>query len=236
MICVIQFPGTTCDRETMAALEVLRPGQVRLHWHELAELPAEVTLVVLPGGFSFGDYLRAGALAARSPAMGSVVRYANRGGWVLGICNGFQILTEAGLLPGALVRNRDLHFVCDTVGLEVADGPPALLAALPPGQRLRLPIAHRDGCFVASPELLASLSSNHQVLLRYCDAGQAGPGNPNGSADAIAGICSANRRVLGLMPHPERAFAPWHGSSDGKRWLEALFQAIDATGGLPPPG
>lgn len=228
MISVVQFPGTTCDRETLAALEELRPGEVQLHWHEVAALPAATKLVVLPGGFSYGDYLRAGALAARSPAMQAVVRHAQCGGWVLGICNGFQILTEAGLLPGALVRNRDLHFVCDTVGVEVAGGPAALLAALPAGQALRLPIAHRDGCYVASAETLALLAKDQRILLRYRDAGQAGPGNPNGSADAIAGICSANRRVLGLMPHPERAFAPWHGNGDGKRWLMALLNAIDA--------
>lgn len=228
MIAVVQFPGTTCDRETVAALDALRPGRVRLHWHQDGELPPQTELVVLPGGFSFGDYLRAGALAARSPAMHAVVAHAQRGGWVLGICNGFQILTEAGLLPGALVRNRDRHFICDTVGLEVAGGPAEMLDGLEVGETLRLPIAHREGCYVAEPAVLKQLDNEQRVLLRYRDAGMAGAGNPNGSMGDIAGISSANRRVLGLMPHPERACATWHGNTDGKRWLQALLRAVDA--------
>ncbi len=228
MIVLVQFPGTTCDRETLAALEDLRPGRVRLHWHQDCDLPPQTELVVLPGGFSYGDYLRAGALAARSPAMQAVAAHARRGGWVLGICNGFQVLTEAGLLPGALVRNRDRQFICDTVGLDVAGGPAAMMAALASGPPLRLPIAHREGCYVAAPAVLEQLLGDQRILLRYRDAGQAGAGNPNGSMQAIAGVCSANRRVLGLMPHPERAFAGWHGNGDGKRWLQALVQAIDS--------
>lgn len=232
MIAVVQFPGTTCDRETVAALEALRPGQVQRLWHADAALPSAARLVVLPGGFSFGDYLRAGALAARSRLMMALRHHAahgcdGRGGWILGICNGFQILTEAALLPGALVRNRGLDFVCDTVGLRVEGGPPGLLAALPRDTPLRLPIAHRDGCYVADEPSLDALQAQGRILLRYTDAGAEAGSNPNGSVRDIAGICSANRRVLGLMPHPERAFADWHGRQDGRRWLQALLDAVD---------
>jgi phosphoribosylformylglycinamidine synthase len=240
VIVVVQFPGTTCDRETVAALEALRPGQVLRQWHGDEALPAETKLVVLPGGFSFGDYLRAGALAARSRVMEALRDHAaigcqGRGGWVLGICNGFQILAESGLLPGALQRNHGLDCVCDTVGLVVQGGPQAMVEALPLDTPLRLPIAHRDGCYVADEPTLQQLAAERRILLTYSDAGAAQGGNPNGSDRNIAGICSANRRVLGLMPHPERAFGDWHLNQDGKRWLQALLAAIDADSEIHRP-
>lgn len=230
MIVVVQFPGTTCERETLAALQALRPGQVRLQWHGDADLASGTRLVVIPGGFSFGDYLRAGALAARSPLMAAVRDHALGGqGWVLGICNGFQILTECGLLPGALLRNHGLDFVCDTVGLQVQGGPAELLRRLPVGTPLRLPIAHRDGCYQADAATLQQLHDERRVVMTYRDAGTALGDNPNGSAAGIAGVCSANGRVIGLMPHPERAFAPQHGQQDGRRWLQALLDSVDAS-------
>lgn len=205
---VVVYPGANCDRDLA---EALRAGgaQVSMVWHKDTRLPQGLDLVGLPGGFSFGDYLRCGAIAARAPVMRAVADFAARGGHVLGICNGFQVLVETGLLPGALMRNAGLKFVCRTVGLTVG-GASAFTRRYAPGARIRLPVAHHDGCYIAPPETLAALRDADRVAFRYA------PGeNPNGSMDDIAGVLSANRRVLGMMPHPERAADPMLGNTDG---------------------
>lgn len=205
---VVVYPGANCDRDLA---EALRAGgaQVSMVWHKDTRLPQGLDLVGLPGGFSFGDYLRCGAIAARAPVMRAVADFAARGGHVLGICNGFQVLVETGLLPGALMRNAGLKFVCRTVGLTVG-GASAFTRRYAPGARIRLPVAHHDGCYIAPPETLAALRDADRVAFRYA------PGeNPNGSMDDIAGVLSANRRVLGMMPHPERAADPMLGNIDG---------------------
>lgn len=214
---VVVFPGANCDRDLAVALRAAG-FDVSMHWWKDRELPQGLDVVGLPGGFSFGDYLRCGAIAARAPAMDGVRAHAARGGLVLGICNGFQALIEAGLLPGALMRNAGLKFVCRTVGLEAAGQSPFTLG-MP--RTLRLPVAHHDGCFVADGETLARLKGEGRVAFRYA------PGeNPNGSMEDVAGVLSENRRVLGLMPHPERAADPALGAADGA----ALFAALAGAG------
>lgn len=204
---VLVFPGSNCDRDMAVGLR--RAGaEVAMVWHKETALPAGLDLVAIPGGFSFGDYLRCGAIAARAPVMRAVVDFARRGGYVLGVCNGFQVLIEAGLLPGALMRNAGLRFVCRRVQLSVTAADSAFTAGYAPGQRITLPVAHHDGNYIADPRTLAGLAAEDRVAFRYVD-------NPNGSADDIAGILSPNRRVLGLMPHPERAVDPAHGGTDG---------------------
>ena len=205
---VVVFPGANCDRDLACALQAAG-AQVSMVWHKDTDLPAGLDLVALPGGFSFGDYLRCGAIAARAPVMRAVADFAARGGHVLGICNGFQVLAETGLLPGALMRNAGLKFVCRTVTLEVG-GESAFTRSYAPGARIRLPVAHHDGCYIAPPETLATLRDADRVAFRYAQGD-----NPNGSMDAIAGVLSANRRVLGMMPHPERAADPALGNTDG---------------------
>ncbi|MGR3291355.1 MAG: phosphoribosylformylglycinamidine synthase subunit PurQ, partial [Paracoccaceae bacterium] len=191
---VIAFPGSNCDRDLAVALE--RAGaKVSMIWHKETALPAGLDVIAIPGGFSFGDYLRCGAIAAKSPVCRAVVDYANSGGYVIGICNGFQILTETGLLPGVLMRNAGLKFVCKTVNLTVQAGESAFLSNYSTGQTVSFPIAHHDGNYIADTELLARLNGEARVAFRYVD-------NPNGSCGDIAGILSENRRVLGLMPHP----------------------------------
>lgn len=217
---VLVFPGSNCDRDLAEALR--RAGaEVVMVWHKQAELPRGLDLVGVPGGFAFGDYLRCGAIAARMPVMWAVVAFAKAGGHVLGICNGFQVLIEAGLLPGALMRNAGLRFVCRTVELEVVTAASAFTAAYAPGEAIRLPIAHHDGNFVLDAASRARLEGAGRVALRYRD-------NPNGSSGAIAGVLSANRRVLGLMPHPERAADPALGLVDGTRLFSGLCHALAA--------
>jgi phosphoribosylformylglycinamidine synthase len=211
---VITFPGSNCDRDLAVALAA-GGAEVTRVWHKDSELPPGTDIVGIPGGFSFGDYLRCGAIAARSPVAGAVIAHAGRGGFVLGICNGFQVLTEMGLLPGALMRNAGLSFVCRTVGLSVATGASAFTRGWTAGDTIRLPIAHHDGNFTADAATLGALAAEDRIAFRYRD-------NPNGSAADIAGILSANRRVLGMMPHPERAIDPAHGGTDGA----VLFRAI----------
>ena len=213
---VIVFPGSNCDRDLAVGLE--RAGiDVAMIWHKDRTLPDGLDVIGVPGGFSFGDYLRCGAIAARSPICRAVVDHAGRGGYVIGICNGFQVLTETGLLPGALMRNAGLKFTCKTVRLTVASPDSAFTAGYDRGQVVRFPIAHHDGNYTADAELVARLRGEDRVAFRYAD-------NPNGSVDAIAGILSENRRVLGLMPHPERAVDATHGGTDGV----ALFASIAA--------
>jgi phosphoribosylformylglycinamidine synthase len=221
---VVVFPGSNCDRDM--AVGLARAGaDVTMVWHKDTALPAGLDLVAIPGGFSFGDHLRCGAIAARAPVMRAVVDFARRGGHVLGVCNGFQVLIEAGLLPGALMRNAGLKFVCRPVALTVATADSAFTCGYARGQRITLPVAHHDGNYIADARTLAELAAEDRVAFRYID-------NPNGSAEDIAGILSANRRVLGLMPHPERAADPALGGTDGLALLGGLaLAAAPATQG-----
>jgi len=216
---VIVFPGSNCDRDLAVALRAAG-AEVAMVWHKETGLP-DVDLVGIPGGFSFGDYLRCGAIAARSPVMQAIVAFARGGGHVLGVCNGFQVLIEAGLLPGALMRNGGLKFVCAPTELVVATADSAFTRAYARGARITLPIAHHDGNYIADAETLARLEAEDRIAFRYA-------ANPNGSQADIAGILSANRRVLGLMPHPERAVDPAHGGRDGAGLFAGLAAELGA--------
>jgi phosphoribosylformylglycinamidine synthase subunit PurQ / glutaminase len=216
---VLVFPGSNDDRDAALALESLGADPV-LVWHGDRELP-QLGAVVLPGGFSYGDYLRCGAIARFSPAMRAVAAFAAEGGLVLGICNGFQILCEAGLLPGTLRPNASLAFVCRDVAVRVERTDTPFTSRCDAGQELTIPVKHGEGCFFADPELLAELEDGGHVVLRYLDGD-----NPNGSIDAIAGVISAEGNVFGLMPHPEHAVDPLLGSQDGALVLESLLDAI----------
>lgn len=210
---VVVFPGSNCDRDMAVALRDAG-ADVSMVWHKDSTLPA-VDLVAIPGGFSFGDYLRCGAIAAQSPICRAVVDHANRGGYVLGVCNGFQVLTETRLLPGALMRNAGLKFVCKTVPLQVVSADSAFTEGYSAGDEIALPVAHHDGNYTADADTLAQLQDADRIAFRY--------GAPlNGSVDDIAGVLSANRRVLGMMPHPERAVDAGHGSTQG----QALFRSL----------
>lgn len=212
---VIVFPGSNCDRDLAVGFE--RAGaDVTMVWHKDTALPEGVDIVGVPGGFSYGDYLRCGAIAAQSPICRAVADHAQRGGYVIGICNGFQVLTETGLLPGALLRNSGLKYICKTVGLQVATADTAFTGRYAKGDELMVPIAHHDGNYFAEPDTLHMLQGEDRIAFTYCD-------NPNGSLDDIAGIVSANRRVLGMMPHPERASDAGHGGTDGA----ALFAGLE---------
>ena len=215
-IAVVVFPGSNDDRDAALALEGLGAEPV-LHWHGEPELP-EVGAVVLPGGFSYGDYLRAGAIARFSPAMRAVADFAADGGFVLGICNGFQVLCEAGLLPGVLRANESLSFVCRDVAVRVERNDVPFLSTCETGQRLTIPVKHGEGSFFADDELLRQLEANGQIVLRYDRE------NPNGSIDDIAGVVNADGNVMGLMPHPEHAVDPLLGSADGALILQALVE------------
>jgi phosphoribosylformylglycinamidine synthase subunit PurQ / glutaminase len=223
---VIRFPGSNCDQDCVLAFNALPGVRADFVWHKDSSL-AGFDLVVLPGGFSYGDYLRCGAIARFSPVMKAVVDFARAGGTVLGICNGFQILCESGLLPGALVRNKNLHFICRHVPLRVESTDSRFTRAAKKGQVLNIPIAHGEGCYFADDAVLAELRDNDRVLLRYCgsDGTVGDASNPNGSRDNIAGICNAGRNVFGLMPHPERACDPMLGSTDGMAILGSLLAA-----------
>ena len=223
---VIVFPGSNSDRDAYHAASAVLGEQATLVWHKDSDLGG-ADAVILPGGFAHGDYLRTGAIARFSPIMSAVTAFAERGGPVLGICNGFQVLLEAGLLPGAMVRNRGIKFISRIVPvmIEAVDTP--FTHACTSGQVLRMPIAHGEGNYFAPPDVIADLERNRQVVFRYVDEhGQAGPGsNPNGSANGIAGICNPDRNVVGLMPHPERACEPWMGSADGRVLLQSVVTA-----------
>jgi len=230
LFAVVQFPGSNDDRDLRFALKSVLGAPAELVWHKAAELPAGTRAVLLPGGFSYGDYLRAGAMARHSPVMAAVRRFAEAGGPVLGVCNGFQVLCESGLLPGVLVRNRGLHFVCERVPVRVERADPPFLSRARAGQILRLPIKHGEGCYFAPPEALARLEAGGQVVLRYCDAGGAvvASANPNGALANIAGIRSPRGNVMGLMPHPEHAVEPAVGGTDGLAILGSLVDALGA--------
>ncbi len=215
---VIVFPGSNCDRDLAVAFA--RAGaKVSMVWHKDTALPEGVDIVAVPGGFSYGDYLRCGAIAANSPICRAVVAHAGRGGYVLGICNGFQILTETGLLPGALLRNAGLKYICKPVALTVATADSAFTRAYRPGSTITVPIAHHDGNYFADTDTLDRLEGADRVAFRYVD-------NPNGSLRDIAGILSENRRVLGMMPHPERMAEPAHGGSDGAAMFTGLMDVL----------
>jgi len=222
VIGVVLFPGTNCEQDVIEAVGALG-GSADIVWHGDRHLPSGVDAVVLPGGFAHGDYLRTGAIARFSPVMGAVTDFAMGGGPVLGICNGFQILCEAGLLPGALQKNRGLKFVCADTDVRVETSVTPATSAIAPGTVLRIPINHFEGCFTCSPKTLDELRQEGQVVFRYVD-------NPNGSIDDIAGVCSKERNVVGLMPHPERATHGLLGSTDGGRVLASLLAAVAASG------
>ncbi len=223
---VVVFPGSNCDHDAYHVVSKHVGQPVDFIWHRDTDLSG-FDAVIVPGGFSYGDYLRAGALASFSPVMNSIKEFAARGGYVLGICNGFQILCEAHLLPGALLRNRDLHFVCEHTRVRVETSETPFTNELKSGAVLRLPVAHAEGNYVCDDATFAELHSEDRIIFRYCDARGhvSDTANPNGSRDSIAGICNRQRNVLGLMPHPERACEDLLGSSDGR----SLFSSLAAT-------
>jgi phosphoribosylformylglycinamidine synthase subunit PurQ / glutaminase len=228
---VVQFPGSNCDQDVVHVLRNVLGHSARLLWHKEDSL-GNADAVVIPGGFSYGDYLRTGAIARFSPVMQAIQRFAAQGGRVLGICNGFQILCEASLLPGALIRNRSLQFRCENVYLQTVTAQSPFTCKIPPGRLLRIPVAHGEGCYFADDETLARLRSNDQILWRYVDA-EGKPteqANPNGSLDNIAGICNQARNVAGLMPHPERASESILGCADGRLIFESMIHALDPNG------
>ncbi len=221
-VAIVQFPGTNCEYDTQYAFEKLG-ARTQIVWHKETELPSDAGLVVIAGGFSYGDYLRSGAIARFSPVMDAVERYAGKGGRVLGICNGFQVLTESRLLPGALKRNEHLHFLSKHHRLKVLGNDNDFLRALKKDTVVNIPIAHHDGNYFVDEKELASLYDHEQVLLQYCDE-EGNPSNPNGSVDAIAGVCNRGKNVFGLMPHPERAMEAVLGSDDGVKMLEGFLR------------
>ena len=220
---VIVFPGSNCDHDAYHVISKQVGQPVDFIWHRDTDL-SSYDAVIIPGGFSYGDYLRAGALARFSPVMTSVQKFAAQGKFVLGVCNGFQILCEAGLLPGALIRNRDLHFICDHVRVRVESSDTPFTNELAGGSVLRIPIAHAEGNYVCDDATLAEMQRHDQIIFRYCDelGAATAAANPNGSRDNIAGICNRARNVMGLMPHPERACEDLLGSSDGRDIFRSL--------------
>ena len=223
---VVVFPGSNCDHDTYHVISKVIGQPVDFIWHKQESVEG-FDAIILPGGFSYGDYLRSGAIARFSPVMQAVKSFASEGGLVLGICNGFQILCESGLLPGVLLKNRDQKFICEHVNVRVEHTETPFTAAYKPGQVLRIPIAHGDGNYFCDDTTLQQLESNQQIIFRYCDgAGEiTAAANPNGSLHNIAGVCNANRNVLGLMPHPERAAEDVLGSHDGL----AMFHSMTVT-------
>ncbi len=226
---VLQFPASNCDQDAVHVLKNVLGHSARLVWHKDPTL-GNADAVVVPGGFSYGDYLRTGAIARFSPVMAAVQAFAANGGMVLGICNGFQILCEAGLLPGALIRNRSLQFRCEHVFLKAATADSPFTNRIPADELLRIPIAHGEGCYFADPETLTRLKTNNQILWRYVNhAGETTEiANPNGSLDNIAGICNERRNVAGLMPHPERASEELLGCADGRLIFESMIAALES--------
>ena len=226
---VIQFPGSNCDQDCIAAVNGIAGLRAEYVWHKKTSLDG-YDAIVLPGGFSYGDYLRCGAIARFSPIMASVVEQARAGKLIIGTCNGFQVLCEIGLLPGALVRNRGLHFVCDLVTMRVEVPDSAFTHGCPQGSLLRMPIAHGEGCYFADDATLRELNERRQIILRYATAdGRIDPAaNPNGSIENIAGICNREGNVFGLMPHPDRACEERLGSADGRKIFQSMVETIEA--------
>lgn len=225
---VLQFPGSNCDQDCVHVLKNVCGHSARLLWHKETSL-GDAQAVLVPGGFSYGDYLRTGAIARFSPVMQAVQQFAANGGLVLGVCNGFQILCEAGLLPGALVRNRSLQFRCENVYLKTVTKNSPFTNQVPDDKLLRVPIAHGEGCYFADAETIATLKANNQILWQYTDAnGQATEiANPNGSVENIAGVCNQARNVAGLMPHPERASEKLLGCDDGLHIFKSLIHWLE---------
>jgi phosphoribosylformylglycinamidine synthase len=217
---VVVFPGSNRDRDMIAALTKIGGIPPAVVWHKDAEIP-DVDLIVIPGGFSYGDYLRSGAIAARSPVMDTIRERAAKGVQVLGVCNGFQILTEAGLLPGVLMRNASLKFVCKEIKLSVANADTTFTRGYAEDQVIRCPVAHHDGNYFTDPETLAAIEGNGQVAFRYADGT-----NPNGSLNDIAGVLNKDKNVLGLMPHPENLIETAHGGIDGRSLFSGLLQQV----------
>ena len=222
-VTILQFPGTNCEYDTQYAFEELG-ATTEILWHKAKSIPQDTNLLVVAGGFSYGDYLRSGAIARFSPVMKAVRDYANNGGKVLGICNGFQVLTEAGLLPGALKRNEHLHFISKHHNLKVINNDNDFLKKLNRKDIVNIPIAHHDGNYFIDPDGLKELEQNNQILLKYCDE-EGSDKNPNGSVESIAGICNKDKNIFGLMPHPERAMQSILGSDDGIKMLQGFLQA-----------
>ncbi|MDG5749835.1 phosphoribosylformylglycinamidine synthase subunit PurQ [Qipengyuania sp. XHP0211] len=216
---VITFPGSNCDRDMAVAIEQVSSSAPLRVWHGDADLPERLDFIALPGGFSYGDYLRSGAMAANSPVMRSVKAAADRGVPVLGVCNGFQVLTEAGLLPGALMRNASQHFICRTVPLRVENAQSLFTSGYEAGETINIPVAHHDGNYFADDETLDRIEGEGGVAFRYAE-------NCNGSRRDIAGVLNAAGNVLGMMPHPERAIEPAHGNTDGRKLFEAAIKAL----------
>ncbi len=224
---VITFPGSNCDRDMAWVTQGVLGQPTRMVWHEENDID-DIDVMIVPGGFSYGDYLRCGAIARFSPAMQATVRHAEQGKFVLGVCNGFQILTEIGLLPGALMRNRDLHFICDRTPLKVERNTLPWTRHYREGEVITIPIAHGEGCYYADPETLKSMELKQQVVFRYCDAiGDVNDiANPNGSLNNIAGICNETGNVLGMMPHPERSADSAIGATDGLALFKSLIESV----------
>ena len=216
---VLVFPGSNCDRDLAVAIEQVTGRAPAMVWHREAALPECTDFIAIPGGFSYGDYLRSGAMAARSPIMQAVAEAAGKGVPVIGVCNGFQVLTEAGLLPGALMRNAGLHFVCRPVGLKVENSQSIFTSGYSAGEEITIPVAHHDGNYQADAETLDQLEGEGRVAFRYT-------GEVNGSARNIAGIINSQGNVLGMMPHPERALEAAHGNTDGRLLFEGLLEAV----------
>jgi phosphoribosylformylglycinamidine synthase len=222
-VTILQFPGTNCEYDTQYAFEKLG-AKTQILWHKSETIPEDTDLLVVAGGFSYGDYLRSGAIAKFSPVMKAVATYAKDGGKVLGICNGFQVLTEARLLPGALKRNEHLHFISKHHHLKVINNDNVFLEKLDKGDVVNIPIAHHDGNYFIDADGLKELEENNQILLKYVDA-QGDIKNPNGSVESIAGVCNKTKNVFGLMPHPERAMEVLLGSDDGIKMLQGFLEA-----------
>ncbi|MFM2429222.1 MAG: hypothetical protein RLZZ511_435 [Cyanobacteriota bacterium] len=226
---IVVFPGSNCDRDMAWITQGILGQPTRMIWHEDSDI-SDIDVMVVPGGFSYGDYLRCGAIARFSPVMQATRNHAEQGKYVLGVCNGFQVLTEAGLLPGALMRNRDLHFICDRVPLKIERTDTPWTHAYQQGQIISVPVAHGEGCYYADADTLKAIEDNGQVLFRYCDANGnvTDDANINGSLNNIAGICNAQGNVLGMMPHPERCADAALGNTDGL----GLFKALLAKAGV----
>nr|WP_321266522.1 phosphoribosylformylglycinamidine synthase subunit PurQ [uncultured Sulfurimonas sp.] len=222
-VSILQFPGTNCEYDTQHAFEALG-ATTEILWHKSDSIPSDTDLLVVAGGFSYGDYLRSGAIARFSPIMKAVETYAKNGGKVLGICNGFQVLTEAGLLPGALKRNESLHFLSKHHHLKVINNDNVFLKELNTNDVVNIPIAHHDGNYFIDADGLKDLEANNQILLKYTDA-KGEILNPNGSVESIAGVCNKEKNIFGLMPHPERAMESILGSDDGIKMLQGFFKA-----------
>lgn len=224
---IIVFPGSNCDRDILTVTQGLLAAPTRMVWHQETDL-SDLDVVVIPGGFSYGDYLRCGAIAQFSPVMNSILEHARQGKYVWGVCNGFQILTEVGLLPGALIRNRGLHFICDRVPVKIERHDLVWTEAYQDQEVITLPISHGEGCYYADDDTLKALEDNNQVLFRYCSpTGEVNTEyNPNGSLNNIAGIINRQGNVLGMMPHPERAADQAIGSTDGMAMFKGLLNSL----------